>query len=110
MKFLVDENISRKIIPAITAWFPDSKHVTDLSLKNRDDSDIWNYAKENDFSILTKDSDFIEILALEQFPPKIVWVQRGNCSTNVILDIISSNTLRINSFLADADNGLLVLL
>jgi predicted nuclease of predicted toxin-antitoxin system len=40
MKFLVDENISRKIVPAIAAAFPDSRHVTDLSLQTKDDSAI----------------------------------------------------------------------
>jgi predicted nuclease of predicted toxin-antitoxin system len=110
MKFLVDENISRKIVPAIASSFPDSRHVTDLSLQTKDDSAIWDFAKENGFSILTKDSDFNEILAMKQFPPKIVWIQRGNCSTPAILEIINTNILRINSFLIDADNGLLVLL
>jgi len=110
MKFLVDENISRKIVPAIAAAFPDSRHVTDLSLQTKDDSAIWDFAKENGFSILTKDSDFNEILAMKQFPPKIVWIQRGNCSTPAMLEIINTNILRINSFLIDADNGLLVLL
>ena len=74
MKFLVDENISRRIVPAIAASFPDSRHVTDLSLHTKDDSAIWDFAKQNGFSILTKDSDFNEILVMKQFPPKIVWI------------------------------------
>jgi len=91
MKFLVDENISRKIVPAIAAAFPDSRHVTDLSLQTKDDSAIWNFAKENGFSILTKDSDFNEILGMKQFPTKIVWIQRGNCSTP--FPLVDSRTL-----------------
>ncbi|MGB3535165.1 MAG: DUF5615 family PIN-like protein [Microcoleaceae cyanobacterium] len=58
MKLLLDENLSDKIIPQIIDLYPHSEHVKTLSLTQTDDILIWEYAKNNDFVIVSKDSDF----------------------------------------------------
>ncbi len=58
MKLLLDENLSDRIIPKITDLYPNSEHVKILGLTNTDDAIIWEYAKLNDFVIVSKDSDF----------------------------------------------------
>ncbi len=57
-KLLLDENLSDKIVPKIIDLYPNSTHVKALGLTNTDDSIIWDYAKENDYVIVSKDSDF----------------------------------------------------
>jgi len=58
VKLLLDENLSDLIIHRIIDLYPDSEHVKILELTNTDDALIWEYAKVNDFVIVSKDSDF----------------------------------------------------
>ncbi len=58
MKLLLDENLSDRIINRIIDLYPDSEHVKTLAMTNTDDAVIWEYAKTNDFVIVSKDSDF----------------------------------------------------
>jgi predicted nuclease of predicted toxin-antitoxin system len=38
--------------------------------------------------IVTKDSDFSDISLLRGFPPKIIWIRRGNCKIAEIEEIL----------------------
>lgn len=48
------------------------------------DKEVWNYARNQDYLIVTKDVDFSEFSLLRGFPPKVIWIRRGNCSTHDI--------------------------
>jgi predicted nuclease of predicted toxin-antitoxin system len=71
--------------------FPESAHVYDLGLSQKADLEIWEFARKNDYVIVTKDSDFHELTILFGFPPKVIWIRRGNCSTHQIEDILRTN-------------------
>lgn len=58
MKLLLDENLSDQIVSRIIDLYPGSEHVKTLGLTNTDDGIIWDYAKVNNFVIVSKDSDF----------------------------------------------------
>ena len=47
MKFLLDQNISRKLVPPLREEFPDSAHVAELDLAQSTDLQIWDYAGQN---------------------------------------------------------------
>jgi predicted nuclease of predicted toxin-antitoxin system len=51
--------------------FPDSVHIASLKLDRASDYEVWSYAKENDYIIVTKDSDFNDLCTLYDFPPHI---------------------------------------
>jgi predicted nuclease of predicted toxin-antitoxin system len=36
------------------------------------------------FIIVTKDADFSDLCMLLGFPPKVIWIRRGNCRTSDI--------------------------
>ena len=55
MKLLFDQNISYRIIKTIEDIFPNSKQVRDLNLENSTDRQIWDYAKLNDYCVVTFD-------------------------------------------------------
>lgn len=57
MKLLFDENLSHKFVRLLADLFPDSVHVRDVGLKAADDPLVWDYAKNNDLMIVSKDSD-----------------------------------------------------
>jgi predicted nuclease of predicted toxin-antitoxin system len=53
-----------------------------------DDCLIWDYAVQNDYVIVTRDSDYNELGLIRGFPPKVIWIRRGNCSTKEIETIL----------------------
>ncbi len=73
MKLLLDENLSDRIIHRIVDLYPNSEHVKTLGLINTDDAIIWEYAKTNDFAIVSKDSDFYQRSLLYGHPPKFIF-------------------------------------
>lgn len=60
MKFLIDNNLSHKLLLRLLTTFPDSEHVRNTVGVAADDLAVWEYALERDFVILTKDNDFDE--------------------------------------------------
>ena len=58
MKLLFDQNIFRKLPRQLGDIYPGSQHVAELNLAEADDAQIWDYAKENGFAIVSKDTDF----------------------------------------------------
>lgn len=74
MKLLLDENLSERIIHRIVDLYPNSEQVKTLGLTNTDDAVIWEYAKTNDFVIVSKDSDFHQRSLLYGHPPKFIYL------------------------------------
>ena len=109
MKLLFDHNLSPALATSLNHLFPDSIHCSAVNLENTDDYYIWFYAKEHDCTIVTKDSDFNVINTLRGFPPYVVWIRRGNCSTQEIEQLLQTNHLLISSLPLQHQNGLLIL-
>ena len=80
MKLLLDENLSRRLVPMLQNAYPNSSQVALLHLASATDREIWDYAKKNDFIIVTRDSDFHELSTLYGVPPRIIWIKTGNQS------------------------------
>ena len=78
MKLLLDENLSRRMVSLIASHYPGSSQVTLLGLERASDTAIWSYARQHDFVIVTKDSDFLDLSALHGQPPKIILLKNGN--------------------------------
>lgn len=91
MKLLFDHNLSPRLVNRLANLFPESTHVYTLGMGQEDDLNIWKYALSNDFTIVTRDSDYNELLVLKGFPPKVIWIRRGNCSTNEIETMLRSH-------------------
>jgi len=72
LKLLFDENLSPRLVVLLADVYRDSVHVHQCGLGGADDSAIWEYAKINGFSIVSKDSDFQERTILIGSPPKVI--------------------------------------
>ena len=55
-------------------------------------------ARENGCLLVTKDKDFHRLSILLAAPPKVVWIRRGNCSTNEIAQLLRENYADIQRF------------
>ena len=60
MKLLFDQNISHRLISLIQYILPEARQVRQMGLENSSDKQIWEYAKEHDFTIVTFDDDFYD--------------------------------------------------
>jgi len=109
MKLLLDQNISYKIVSSLSALFPDSTHVCTDHREKETDIEIWEYAKNSGYSIVTQDADFYELTLLRGFPPKVIWLRCGNTSTENIEHILLDKSNIIREFLSSPDYACLEL-
>ena len=109
MKFLIDENLSDKLVARLEIGYPGTRHVKQVQLASQPDVDLWALSKREGFMILTQDDDFVEMSALHGAPPKVVHLSMGNHTTAEWLAIIQSNASAISQFEQDPDVGLLVI-
>ncbi len=91
MKLLFDHNLSPSLVNLLHDLYPDSSHVYTLVLECLRDTEVWEYAKREGFLIVTKDADFSDLSLLRGFPPKIIWIRRGNCKTADIEAILRNH-------------------
>ena len=101
MKLLFDENLSPSLAERLANVFPSSTHVRNVRLKSASDLEVWDFAIENDFVIVSKDSDLHDRSLLYGFPPRIIWIRLGKCSTNDVETLVRNEFDRIKIFITD---------
>ncbi len=69
MKLLFDHNLSPILVNRLQDLYPDSNHLYRLGLDQAPDTEVWQYARQEGFLIVTKDADFSELCLLQGFPP-----------------------------------------
>lgn len=109
MKLLLDENLSPRLVAELQKDFPGSAHARDLALARADDDAIWRTAREQGFAIVSKDADFHQLSFLHGFPPKVLWLRLGNCTTDEILAAIRRHQDDIALFDESEDAAFLTL-
>lgn len=107
MKLLFDENLSFKLVAKLADIFPDAIHARDLLA--RDDVNIWQFAKENQYVIITKDADFNDLSSLYDFPPFVVWLRTGNCKLTDMENILRTNSIKIRELISQQQYGVIEL-
>jgi len=107
MKLLYDHNLPPLLVSRLADLFPHSQHVFALGLDQVSDTEIRDYARQNDFCIVTKDADFSDLCVLHGFPPKIIWIRRGNCSVSTLEEILRQHHNDIQALEIDSVNGVL---
>ena len=102
LTFLVDVNL-----PKYFSFFntPNFYFVTDINLQ-MSDSEIWNYAIENNHIILTKDVDLFNRLLVSEKPPKIIYFQLGNYSLKKLYNYF---TLNWDKIIFEVNNSKLII-
>jgi predicted nuclease of predicted toxin-antitoxin system len=95
------------LLPRLAELFPGSIHVFDTDfVRYTPDETIWEYAKSGGYTIVTANSDFIDIAERRGVPPGVVRLENCNYKTGRVEDIIRRNAVRITDA---ALRGVLVL-
>lgn len=108
MKLLLDENLSRRIVPAIQARWPGSSQVALLGLERVSDSQLCEFAAAHGYTICSKDDDFHRLVAVRQYRPKLVHVALGNVSNDQVLGALLAAADDIDAVLADPETGVVI--
>jgi predicted nuclease of predicted toxin-antitoxin system len=109
LKLLFDENLSPRLVELLAADFPDCTHLEHLGMRGAADAAVWDFARENGYSIVSKDNDFRQRAFLHGPPPKVVWLAVGNAGTNLIATLIRAGSERLRAFDLDLEESLLIL-
>jgi predicted nuclease of predicted toxin-antitoxin system len=91
------------VVRGLQAVFPLAKQIRELNLENSTDREIWEYAKREDYTIVTFDSDFSDLTLILGIPPKVIWLRFGNTSTNNLINVLTENQSIINEFLENPE-------
>jgi predicted nuclease of predicted toxin-antitoxin system len=109
MRLLLDANVSWRLVSILIEHFGESVHVDDITelAFPAEDTKIWQYAKDNGYTIITRDNDFNDLIAIRGFPPKIIWLRTGNCSRKYTADLLIRSKQEIQELLKSEVHGLL---
>ena len=110
MKLLFDENLAPSLVPALADIFPQSEHVSRIEMGAASDREVWECAREHNYTLVSKDSDFHELSLLYGSPPKVVWIRHGNCATRQIEFILRNRLEDIQSLVDNPESTYLVIL
>jgi len=109
VKLLFDENISPRLAGVLLDIYPESSHVHNCGLGSANDADVWQYARDNGFTIVSKDSDFQERSILHGAPPKVIWLRTTNCTSAEIESLLRAALPAIQRFIQEDQESCLVL-
>lgn len=107
MKILLDENISYRVIKIVAHQYPEMRSMSELGLLGSKDTQIWEFAKLNHYTIFTNDEDFCEMSVLKGHPPKVIWLKTHNLSKQQIAEIFLEKSDIIREFIEIDDAGCL---
>ncbi len=85
MKFIVDAQLPPSLAAVLRQAGHDAVAVREIGLREAKDAALWEYARQNNAVILTKDEDFAERCLRSQNPPVVVWLRIGNATNPVLL-------------------------
>jgi predicted nuclease of predicted toxin-antitoxin system len=109
VKLLLDQNLSRRLVGGLQTLFPGSVHVSEVGLASASDLDVWTFARDNRFAIVSKDGDFRTLAILMPSSPKVIWLRIGNAASSAAFAVLSESAVAIQRFEKSEIETLLVL-
>jgi predicted nuclease of predicted toxin-antitoxin system len=83
-RYLVDANLPYYF----SVWREEAyEHVIDID-PGMKDSQIWEYAKKHELTIITKDADFSDRMLLNDPPPRVIHIRLGNMKIKTFYNLI----------------------
>ena len=88
MKLLLDENLSRRLVPFLQEAYPGSTQVALLGLEQASDLALWQHAGENAYVLVTRDADFYDLSLTHGAPPAVLWLRLKNPDKSEVLRLL----------------------
>ncbi len=86
--------VNAQLPPAIANWVADNFKVEavavrELNLRDATDPEIFAAAKKETAIVMTKDSDFVELVKSRGAPPQVIWLTCGNTTNARLREILA---------------------
>lgn len=90
MTIWIDAHLS----PSLATWISMTFGITavalrDIDLRDAEDLEIFEAAKEQGAVVITKDRDFVDLVERLGSPPQIIWLTCGNTSNARLREIFN---------------------
>ena len=105
MKLLLDENLSRRLVPDLQSHFPGTSQVSLLGLERASDRALCDFAQREGFVLVSKDIDFLRLLPERGYQPRLVHLALGNVSNDLALAALLASADRVRAALSDGVTG-----
>jgi predicted nuclease of predicted toxin-antitoxin system len=75
--------LDAQLSPRLTRWIEETfsvecVHVREVGLREAEDPEIFQKARDSGAVVMTKDEDFVHLVARNGPPPQVIWVTSGN--------------------------------
>ena len=102
MKLLLDQDLSFKLCARLADLFPGATQARLIGYDRADDRELWQYAADHGFALVTQDADFAQLATLLGPPPRVIWLRCGNAPTAHIEALLRRHAEAIAAFHEDA--------
>lgn len=87
--------LDAQLPPTLANWLIETFEIEafalrDLGLRDAQDMDIFEMARTENVIIMTKDSDFIDLVCRLGSPPQILWLTCGNVTNKNLKKLLTS--------------------
>ena len=75
--------LDSQLSPQLTRWIQENfavecLHVRDLGLRDAEDPEIFQRARDAGAIVMTKDEDFVQLVGRNGPPSQVIWITSGN--------------------------------
>lgn len=112
MKLLLDANLSWRMVSVLQQHFTACYHVDSIEelKKSAKDYEIWSYAKKHHLTIVTNDEDFVDLVNVRGFPPKVILLKTGNQNKLFLCNLLIQRMNDIALLESSSETGILELI
>lgn len=81
----------------------DAQALREIGLRDAEDGEIFERARAADAVVLTKDSDFVDLVFRLGSPPSVIWLRCGNTSESELKRILSNHLEEALDFISNGE-------
>ena len=100
--------VDAQLPPQLAKWLSDTFKVEayalrDLNLRDAEDAEIFEKARQDGIVIISKDSDFVEMILRLGKPPQLLWITCGNLTNRRLQDLLSKVFVKAQKLLISGE-------
>ncbi|MGZ8919340.1 MAG: DUF5615 family PIN-like protein [Limisphaerales bacterium] len=89
MRFLVDNQLPKRLADWVRGQGHEAEHLLEIGLAQSKDTPVWQYATAHTAVVVTKDEDYAEWVRRGRPGPQVVWIRLGNATTRELIHWIT---------------------
>ncbi|WP_309235961.1 DUF5615 family PIN-like protein [Planktothrix sp. FACHB-1365] len=108
--------VDAQLPPTLASWLTETfrleaSALRDLALRDAQDLEIFEAARAENAVIMTKDSDFIDLVCRLGVPPQILWLTCGNVTNRNLRQLLTATLpdaleqLRLGEMIVEITNS-----